>query len=96
MEELLNLTPVQAVVLTGAVVAAVEVVKQIVDIFANGMARQPGAWRTVAVIVVAGLVGGGLAVAYAGLNFAEGMVYGLAASGVMNILQNVGKHGESY
>lgn len=92
MEELLNLTPIQAVVMTGAVVAAVEVVKQVVDIFANKKQKEPGAWRTVAIIIVAGLVGGCISISYTGLNFIEGMVYGLSASGVLNVLQNIGKN----
>lgn len=92
MEDLLNLTPIQAVVLTGAVVAAVEVVKEIIDIIANKKFKEAGAWRTVAIIIVAGLVGGCISTIYAGLNFVEGMVYGLSASGILNVLQNVGKN----
>lgn len=93
MEELLNLTTIQAVVLTGAVVAGVEIVKQIIDILANKKIKEPGAWRTVAIILVAGLAGGLIGLSYTGLNFVEGMVYGLSASGVLNVLQNVGKNG---
>ncbi len=93
MEQLLSLTTVQAVVMTGAVVAGVEIVKQIVDILADDRAREPGAWRTVAIIIMAGVVGGALGVLYLGVPFVEGMVYGLSASGVLNTLQNVGKNG---
>lgn len=93
MEELLNLTTIQAIVMTGAVVASVEVIKEIITIVGEGKARDVRAWKTVAVILIAGLVGGLIATSYTGLSFVEGMVYGLSASGVLNVLQNVGKNG---
>lgn len=78
--EVLGLSTLATVVLTGLVAGGVEIIKRILD-------RD---WRTVATIVVAALIGGAGGLAF-GLNFLVGMVYGLATSGYITIAQNVAK-----
>lgn len=78
--EILGLSTLATVVLTGLVAGGVELVKRILD-------RD---WRTVATIIVAALIGGAGGLAF-GLNFLVGMVYGLATSGYITIAQNVAK-----
>ena len=78
--EVLGITGIAAVVLTGLVAGVVELVKRIFD----------KDWRSVITIVLAGLVGG-LGALYMGTDFLAGVVFGLAASGFITIAQNVGK-----
>lgn len=78
--EVLGLSTLATVVLTGLVAGGVEIVKRTLD-------RD---WRTVATIIVAALIGGAGGLAF-GLNFLVGMVYGLATSGYITISQNVAK-----
>lgn len=78
--EVLGLSTLATVVLTGLVAGGVEIVKRTLD-------RD---WRTVATIIVAALIGGAGGLAF-GLNFLVGMVYGLATSGYITIAQNVAK-----
>lgn len=78
--EILGLSTLATVVLTGLVAGGVELIKRVLD-------RD---WRTVATIIVAALIGGGAGLAF-GVNFLVGMVYGLATSGYITIAQNVAK-----
>ena len=78
--EILGLSTLATVVLTGLVAGGVELVKRILD-------RD---WRTVVTIIVAAIIGGAGGLAF-GLNFLVGMVYGLATSGYITIAQNVAK-----
>ena len=78
--EVLGLSTLATVVLTGLVAGGVEIIKRILD-------RD---WRTVTTIIVAALIGGAGGLAF-GLNFLVGMVYGLATSGYITIAQNVAK-----
>lgn len=82
MEELFNLSTVQAIVLMGSVSAGVELVKRIID----------KDWRTAATIVAAGVIGGLVGAFYCGLQIPEGIVYGLSATGLFNLAQNIGTH----
>lgn len=78
--EALGITGLAAVVLTGLVMGGVELVKRLFD----------GDIRAVAIIVVAGILGG-LGGLYLGTDFLAGVVYGLAASGYITLAQNIGK-----
>lgn len=78
--EVLGITGFAAVVLTGLTAGVVELVKRIFD----------KDWRATVTIVLAGIVGG-LGALYLGTDFLAGVVYGLAASGFITIVQNVGK-----
>ena len=78
--EILGLSTLATVVLTGLVAGGVELVKRVLD-------RD---WRTVTTIIVAALIGGGAGLVF-GVNFLVGMVYGLATSGYITIAQNVAK-----
>lgn len=77
--EVIGITGVTAVILTGFVMGGVELVKRA---FKKD-------WQTVAIILVAGTLGGvgGL---YTGVDFLAGIVYGFAASGFITLAQNVG------
>lgn len=79
--EVLGITGFAAVVLTGLVAGVVELVKRLFD----------KDWRASVTIVLAAIVGG-LGALYLGTDFLAGMVYGLAASGFITIVQNVGKN----
>lgn len=78
--EILGLSTLATVVLTGLVTGGTELIKRVFD----------ADWRAVVTIVVAALIGGfgGLAL---GVDFLVGMVFGLAASGYVTIAQNIGK-----
>ena len=78
--EILGLSTLATVVLTGLVAGGVELIKRIFD----------KDWRTVATIIVAALIGGAAGLAF-GVDFLVGMVYGLATSGYITIAQNVAK-----
>lgn len=82
--EVLGITGLAAAVLTGLVMGGVELVKRAFD----------HDWRTVAIIVVAGLLGG-LGGLYMGTNFLAGVVFGFAASGYVTLVQNIGKDKKS-
>lgn len=82
MEELFSLSTMQAIVLMGSVSAGIELVKRILD----------KDWRTVATIIVAAVVGALIGSCYCGLAVAEGVVYGLSATGLFNFAQNIGSH----
>lgn len=78
--EILGLSALATVVLTGLVAGGTELIKRIFD----------KDWRTVVTIVVAALIGG-LGGLVFGANFLVGMVFGLASSGYITIAQNVAK-----
>lgn len=78
--EILGLSTLATVVLTGLVAGGVEFVKRLFD----------KDWRAAATIVVAALIGGAGSLVF-GVNFLVGMVFGLATSGYITIAQNVGK-----
>lgn len=78
--ELFNLEPVIAAVMLGMVAGVVELIKRIFD----------KDWRSVAIIVGAG-VAGALTALPLGVNPLIGAVVGLASSGYITIAQNFGK-----
>ena len=78
--EILGLSSLATVVLTGLVAGGVELLKRLFD-------RD---WRASATIVVAALIGG-LGGLVFGANFLVGMVFGLATSGYITIAQNIAK-----
>lgn len=79
--DLLGLTSLQIVLLTGVVSGFTELVKRA---FKKD-------WLAVAVIIVAG-VSGGLAALLIGVNPLIGVLVGLSTSGYITIAQNVGKN----
>lgn len=78
--EILGLSTLATVVLTGLVAGGVELVKRILD----------KDIRAAVTIVVAALIGGLGGLAF-GVAFPVGMVFGLATSGYITIAQNVSK-----
>ena len=78
--EILGLSTLATVVLTGLVAGGTELVKRVFD----------KDWRVVVTIIVASLIGGAGGLVF-GANFVVGMVFGLAASGYITIAQHVGK-----
>lgn len=78
--EILGLSTLATVVLTGLVAGGTELIKRVFD----------KDWRVVVTIIVAALIGG-LGGLVFGANFLVGMVFGLAASGYITIAQHVGK-----
>lgn len=78
--EILGLSALATVVLSGLVAGGTELVKRIFD----------ADWRVVVTIIVAALIGGFGGLVF-GANFLVGMVFGLAASGYITIAQNVAK-----
>lgn len=80
--ETLGITGITAVLLMGAVMGFVELVKRIFD-------RD---WRAVVIIIGSGLVGGLVSLfPEMSFSFLTGVVGGLAASGFITLGQNVGK-----
>lgn len=82
MEEILGLDAMTAVILTGLVMGGVELVKRLFE----------KDWKASTIIVVSSLIGGvaGLSM---GLSVFQGIAYGLAASGYITLVQNVGRKG---
>lgn len=78
--EILGLSALATVVLTGLVAGGTELVKRLFD----------ADWRAVVIIIVAALIGGAGGLVF-GANFLVGMVFGLASSGYITIAQNVAK-----
>lgn len=78
--EILGLSTLATVVLTGLVAGGTELIKRLFD----------KDWRAAVTIVVAAIIGG-LGGLMFGANFLVGMVFGLAASGYVTIAQNIGK-----
>ena len=78
--EILGLSTLATVVLTGLVAGGTELVKRLFD----------KDWRAAVTIFVADIIGG-LGGLMFGANFLVGMVFGLAASGYVTIAQNIGK-----
>lgn len=75
--EILGLSALATVVLSGLVAGTVELIK-------NAFDRN---WRAVAIILGAGIVGGLAGLAF-GVNFLVGAVYGLATSGYITIAEH--------
>lgn len=78
--EILGLSTLATVVLTGLVAGGVELVKRVFD----------ADWRAVITIIVSALIGG-LGGMVFGAEFLVGVVFGLATSGYITIAQNVAK-----
>lgn len=78
--EILGLSTLATVVLTGLVAGGTELIKRIFD----------ADWRAVVTIVLAALIGGFGGMVF-GAQFLVGVVFGLAASGYITIAQNVAK-----
>lgn len=78
--EILGLSSLATVVLTGLVAGGVELLKRLFD----------KDWRASATIVVAALIGGLGGLVFS-VNFLVGMVFGLATSGYITIAQNIAK-----
>lgn len=80
--ETLGITGIAAILLVGAVMGFVELVKRVFD----------KDWRAVAIIIGSGLVGGLVSLfPEMSFSFLTGVVGGLAASGFITLGQNVGK-----
>lgn len=80
MDELFNIEPVVAIVVTGMVAGVVELIKRI---FKKD-------WKAVATILGAGITGA-LCIIPFGINPIFGAIIGLGASGYVTIAQNMGK-----
>ena len=78
--EILGLSTLATVVLTGLVAGGVELVKRVFD----------ADWRAVITIIISALIGG-LGGMVFGSEFLVGVVFGLATSGYITIAQNVAK-----
>lgn len=78
--EILGLSTLATVVLTGLVAGGVELVKRVFD----------ADWRAVITIIISALIGG-LGGMVFGAEFLVGVVFGLATSGYITIAQNVAK-----
>lgn len=78
--EILGLSSLATVVLTGLVAGGVELLKRLFD----------KDWRAAITIIIAALIGG-LGGLVFGTNFLIGMVFGLASSGYITIAQNIAK-----
>lgn len=82
MEEILGIDAMTAVILTGAVMGAVELVKRL---FAKD-------WQAAVIVFVSALVGG-IAGAILGLMPLQGIAFGLAASGYITLAGRFGNKG---
>lgn len=78
--EILGLSTLATVVLTGLVAGGVELVKRVFD----------ADWRAVITIIISALIGG-LGGMVFGAEFLVGVVFGLATSGYITIAQNIAK-----
>lgn len=82
MEEILGLDAMTALILTGLVMGASELVKRL---FAKD-------WKAAVTIAVSATIGG-VAGPMLGITALQGIAYGLAASGYITLVQNIGKRG---
>lgn len=80
MDTLFGLDGMTAIALTGLVMGGAELVKRV--------SKQD--WMAVITIVVSALIGGAAGAAL-GINPVQGIAYGVAASGYVALVQNVGK-----
>lgn len=78
--EILGLSTLATVVLTGLVAGGTELIKRIFD----------ADWRAVVTIALAALIGGFGGMVF-GVQFLVGVVFGLASSGYITIAQNMAK-----
>ena len=82
MEDILGLDATTALILTGLVMGGVELVKRL---FKKD-------WKAVAIIFTSAVIGG-VAGAILGILPLQGIAYGLAASGYITLVQNIGTKG---
>ena len=82
MEDILGLDTTTALILTGLVMGGVELVKRL---FKKD-------WKAVAIICTSAVIGG-VAGAILGILPLQGVAYGLAASGYITLVQNIGTKG---
>lgn len=82
MEDILGLDAMTALILTGLVMGGVELVKRL---FKKD-------WKAVAIICTSAVIGG-VAGAILGILPLQGIAYGLAASGYITLVQNIGTKG---
>lgn len=82
MEDILGLDATTALILTGLVMGGVELVKRL---FKKD-------WKAVAIICTSAVIGG-VAGAILGILPLQGIAYGLAASGYITLVQNIGSKG---
>ena len=79
MEEILGIDAMTAVIITGMVMGAAELIKRLFQ----------KDWQAAAIIAVSALIGG-IAGAIMGLLPLQGIAFGLAASGYITLVQHVG------
>ena len=85
MEEILGVDAMTAIILTGLVMGGAELIKRL---FAKD-------WKAAITICVSAIIGG-IAGAILGLMPLQGITFGLAASGYVTLVQNIGsKHHEN-
>lgn len=82
MEDILGLDTTTALILTGLVMGGVELVKRL---FKKD-------WKAVAIICTSAVIGG-VAGTILGILPLQGIAYGLAASGYITLVQNIGTKG---
>lgn len=82
MEDILGLDTTTALILTGLVMGGVELVKRL---FKKD-------WKAVAIICTSAVIGG-IAGTILGILPLQGIAYGLAASGYITLVQNIGTKG---
>lgn len=84
MEDILGLDTTTALILTGLVMGGVELVKRL---FKKD-------WKAVAIICTSAVIGG-VAGTILGILPLQGIAYGLAASGYITLVQNIGTKGSN-
>lgn len=82
MEDILGLDATTAIILTGLVMGGAELIKRLFD----------KDWRAASTILASAIIGG-VAGAAMGIFVLQGIAYGLAASGYITLVQNIGKRG---
>lgn len=82
MEEAFGLDAITALVLTGLVMGGVELIRRLFD----------KDWKATITICVSAIIGG-VAGAALGILPIQGVAYGLAASGYVTFVQNIGRRG---
>ena len=80
MENVFGLDAMTALILTGLVMGGAELIKRLFD----------KDWRAAAIIASSAVIGG-LAGMSLGITILQGIAFGLAASGYITLVQNIGK-----